>query len=286
MGYRSQTSSRRASAKKYPKSAHEKAKPKTKKRKSTGKFVEETPKPTLKEVVEKTLSSLENLGNQTFALSPFSQYYDDWLVNLKQSISEFESRSDVGVDEDFVNERNKIFTDVERALAERRIKEAEMEAYSKAISENNHLIVDTDAEYAAQTRELSQKRNSDIERLTKKLNDAETELEEVKKMKTSLIFGFTKKAKAKKEEEIAQKINSVKSELELAVQNFAVEQEKLHDEYQKKKQDIIQKVKILEKEIAEAEVDTSIEARKDATKALANAVNALAEKKSESPKSP
>lgn len=279
MGYRSQTSSRRASAKKYPKSPHEKAKPKTKKRRSSRKKVEDTTVPSLEEIVEKTLNSLEKLGTQKFALSPFSQYYDDWLMNLKQTITEFESMSGVNVDEDFVAERNKIFPDVEGALAQRRIKEAEMEAYSKALAENNHLIVETDAEYATQTRDLSQKRNNDIESLTKKVNDAEANLEEVRQMKTSLLFGFTKKAKAKKEAEINQKINAAKSELELTVQNFGVEQEKLHDEYQKKKQSIVEKVKILEKEIADIEVDTSLEARKGATNALTNAVNALLERK-------
>jgi hypothetical protein len=97
-------------------------------------------------------------------------------------------------------------------------------------------------------------------------------------MKTS-IFGFTKKAKAKKEAEVTQKLNAAKTELEIAVQNFAVEQEKLHDEYEKKKQATLEKVQSLEKEIVTIETDSSIETRKAAATALANAVKALLQRK-------
>ena len=91
MSFRPQTGSRRSAARQYSRSAHEK-KAKEKKQRSGGKYLpEETPEFSAKEVVEKTLGSLSKLGNQIFALSPFSQYFDDWLVNLRQIISEFES---------------------------------------------------------------------------------------------------------------------------------------------------------------------------------------------------
>ena len=44
--------------------------------------MEETPEFSAEEVAQRTIGSLGKLGNQIFALSPFSQYFDDWLVTL------------------------------------------------------------------------------------------------------------------------------------------------------------------------------------------------------------
>jgi hypothetical protein len=279
MGYRGQTGTRRSSGEKFQKSSHAKAKTKTQKNKSSVKYApEETPVPTVEEIAQKTLSSLEKLGTQTFALSPYHQYYDDWLINLRQVISEFESNPAVSVDDAFVKDRNQIFADVEGELTKKRLREGELEAAAKTLRENNHLLVETDSQYATQTREFATKGNSDIERLTKNLHDLEAALGRVRQMRTS-FFGFTKKAKAKKEAEATQKLNAAKGELEIAVQTFNVEQEKMHDEYEKKKQATIAIVQTLEKEIVDIEKDSSLEARQAASAALSNAVKGLIQRK-------
>jgi hypothetical protein len=282
MGYRGQTSGRKSSGEKFQKSSHNKAKSKTQKNKSGVKYAEEVSILSAAEIAQKTLTSLSKLGTQTFALSPFSQYYDDWLVNLRQVVSDFEFNPYIGVDEAFVKERTQAFMDVEGELAKRRLKEAELEAAAKTLSETNHLLVETDAQYVTQTRDLAAKRNNDIERLTKNVHTLEDDLAKIGQLKTS-FFGFTKKAKAKKTSDVTKKLVATKAELELAVQNFAVEQEKLHDEYEKKKQTTIEKVQSLENEIAAIETDGSIETRKAAAAALVNAVNALLQRKTVPP---
>jgi hypothetical protein len=181
-----------------------------------------------------------------------------------------------------VKERAQTFEDIERQFAERRLREAELDASAKALAENNHLIVETDAQYASQNRELAQKRNSDIEGLSKTVHNLEEELAKIAQLKTS-FFGFTKKAKAKKEAVVTQKLTATKNELELAAKNFAIEQEKLHDEYEKKKQAAIAKVQVLEKEIANMETDESIEVRQAACNVLVNAVNTFLQRKPASP---
>ena len=101
MSYKPQTGSRRSAARQFSKSAHEK-KVKEKKQRASGKYIEEETEVSAKEVVEKTLGVLSKFGNQIFAISPFSQYFDDWLMNLRQIISEFESNPAIKVDEQFV----------------------------------------------------------------------------------------------------------------------------------------------------------------------------------------
>jgi hypothetical protein len=280
MGYKSQTGSRRSSGRKFQKSQHEKAKAKAQKHTSGGRYAqEETPVPPLGEVVEKTLVKLRNLGSQKFAISPFSQYFDDWLVNVREVLSEFESSPAVVVDEEFVKERSQVFLDVEREFAETRLKETALDETAKNLPDANHLVVQIDAEYAAKSRENGLKRNSEVQRLTRNVHDLEEELDRVSRMKTSLFGSFSKKAKAQKDAEATQKLHSAKNGLELVVQDFKVEQEKLHDEYEKRKQAAMEQVQRIEKDIETLETDGSLEARRAACEALVNGVNALLQRK-------
>ena len=278
MGYRSQGSPRRSSGQKFQKSQHEKAKNKAHKRQAKGKAIREEPEiATPNEIAKKTLSRLKRLGQQKFAVSPFSEYFDDWLINLKEVLSEFESSKSVSVDGGFVNEHERLITKVERELAKLKQGEAALDVAAKELAENNHLLVQLDAEYAAKTREIGSRRNAEIQTLTLNVHNSEGEVERVKAMKTS-FFSFTKKAKAQKEAEATRKLGSAKTELETAVQNFKVEQEKLHDDYEKKKQTVIEQVQRLEKEVEKLETDDSLTVRSSVSEALADAVNALLER--------
>ncbi len=260
----------------FQKTSHEKAKPKNKK--TNKKYVEESPLPSADEAAERTLSSLSRLGTQTFALSPFSQYYDDWLINIRQVVSDFEANPSVNADEPFVAVRTRVLAEVEGELAKLRIREGELNSAATELAKSNHLLVELDAAYATQSRELSAKRNSELESLTRAVHELEDKVAATGQQKTS-FFGFTKKDKAKNLEETTLKLNAAKKELEMAAQNFTVEQDKLHDEYTKKKQDTIAKVQTLEKEVADIETDMSAQPRIAATSALADAVRALKKRK-------
>jgi hypothetical protein len=284
MGPKSQTGSRRSAARKYQKSPHEKAKIKIQKHRPDGKYLqEESSLPSAQGVVEKTLGSLSKLGSQTFALSPFSQYFDDWLVNLHEVLSEFELNPAISVDDEFVEAGSQILTDAERDLATTRLNESALELTAKDLSEKNHRLVELDAEYTSKTRENGLKRNNDVHRLTHNVQNLEEELASIGQLKTS-FFSLTKKGKAKKEAEATQKLHSAKTDLELAIQNFTIEQEKLHDEYEKTKQAVIKQVQSLEKELESLEIDASLAIRQAASKALVNAVNTLFQRKMLSPK--
>ena len=275
MGYR--TGSRK-SGERFQRSQHEKAKTKTHKHKDKSKLSHEETEVTVEKTVEKTLTSIKKLGEQRFAISPFSQYFDDWLINLKEVLAEFESSQAITVDETFVKERERIVFQVERELTELKQAEAALNLKVRELADNNHLLVELDADYAAKTRELGPRRNAEIERLTPNVKQLEEELERVKRMKTS-IFSFTKKAKAKKEAETMHKLESAKAELESVLEKFKAEQEKLHDEYEKKKHATIDRVQELEKDVEKLETDTSTTPRHNASETLINAINALFQRK-------
>ncbi len=278
MGYRSQPRSSR-SGRGHQKTAHQKAKARTRKRKLSQGAIENKHILEAGEVVDKTIGSLRGLGEQKFAVSPFSQYFDDWLVNLRKILSVFESVPDMSVDEAFVKERSQILGEVEGALARRRLEENASEETRRILSEKNHLLVEADADYATEVREIRQKRNAEIEDLTRNVRKLEDQLNEVSKMKTSFFGSFSKKAKAQKQTEIAEKLTLMKKELEMAIQNFAIEQEQIHDTYEKRKQETMEQVQSLEKKIEKTEIDTSQEFRRQASEALVEAVTAFLKRK-------
>ena len=279
MSYRPQASSRRNTGRGRRKLHHEKAKRKGQKHHASGKYaMEESEAPTSEEVVKKTLGRLHSLGSQIFAFSPFSQYYDDWLLSLKSVLSEFETNPAVKVDEEFVKERSHVIAEIEGNLAERRSEEAVLVEATRKLADQNHLLVQIDRDYATATRKLASKRNREIKRLTLRVNDFEEELEEANQMKASIFSPFARKAKSNKIAEVTRKLDAAKSELESVVKAFEVDQEKLHDDYEKQKQEVIKQVRRLEKEIEGLETDVSAEDRREACEALVNAVNALVQR--------
>jgi len=275
MSFRPQIGSRKGAGKQFSKSAHEK-KSKEKKQKQSAKYLqEETPQASVQEVAQKTLNSLSKLGNQIFALSPFSQYFDDWLVSVRQVISEFESNPAVTVDEQFTKERTQIFLDVEGALAQDRLAESNLTEEAKALADNNHKIVEADKEYAEQTRERSNKRNAEVQRLSTKIREVEDKLAAQQEVKIS-FYKFSAKKKATQQlSQTTQELKATKNELEITLHNFAAEQEKLHDNYEKRKQELNENSDRLHKELEKLETDTSPDARRTACDALSDCINNL-----------
>jgi chromosome segregation ATPase len=275
MSFRPQTGSRRSAGRQFSKSAHDK-KAKEKKQRQGGKYLqEEAPEVTPQQVLEKTLASLARLGNQVFALSPFSQYFDDWLVTLRQIVSEFETNPAVTADDQFVKERTQIFLDVEAALAQSRVAESNLTDEAKELADTNHLIVETDKDYAEKTRELSFKRNADVQRLTHRTLELEADISEQEEIKISFYKFTAKKKAAEKLAQTHQDLKNNKNQLEVTLQNFTAEQEKLHDSYEKKKQELNEKSDRLHAELEKLETDTSTAARQAACNALTCAINSL-----------
>ena len=273
MSFKSQSPSRRS--RQFSKTAHEKKSKEKKKRSGPKYLIDEITEVTPQEVAEKTLNGISKLGTQIFALSPFSQYFDDWLVSLRQVVLEFESNPVIKVDEKFQKERMQAFLDIEGALAESRLQESNLTAEAKALAENNHLMVEADQEYAEKTRENSNKRNAEVQRLSNKIHQLEDDLSVQEEIKIG-FFKFNEKKRAQQKlNQLTNDLSASKSELEVTLASFTAEQEKLHDNYQKRKQELSENSDRLHKELEKLETDTSIEARQTVCNTLANAVKTL-----------
>lgn len=275
MSHRPQTG-RQNVGRQFSKSAHEKKSKEKKQRQVAAKYLqEESTKLSSKEITERALAGVNRLGNQIFALSPFSQYFDDWLVNLRRVVSEFETRPVITVDGQFEKERDQIFADVEAALAENRLAESTLTEEAKSLEENNHKITDADREYAEKTREISNKRNLELQRLSRIVLQLEDDLAAQQQVKLGFFKFKEKKQTAEKLAQTNQSLKAAKNELEVSTQNFKIEQEKLHDNYEQRKQELNEISDRLHKQLEKLETDTSVQARQTACNSLVQAINAL-----------
>jgi chromosome segregation ATPase len=237
---------------------------------------------TTEEVADRTLKRLRTLGSQRFASSPYSEHFSRWLLNLKDVLSEFESSPTISADDQFVKERSQILSNVEFELEERRRKEVFLEESIRSLSDSKILLERIEDEYTTRAREIEERKNSEIKRLRNNLDSLRGELDDIARMKAGLFRAISKKAKAQKETETTQKLNTAQRELALAMKNFIAEQERLRDEYERKKQPVIEQIRDYQKEIENIETDGSLEDRRLACEALVNAVNALLQRKTSS----
>lgn len=285
MSFGSHGGSRGNSGAKFQKSNHEK-KSRAKKPKAGAKYLQqETAELTLKEFAEKTVASIERLGNQTFALSPFSQYYDDWLVNLRQVVAEFEASPKVKADEAFTKEREQAFLDIQAALAEKRLQESNLSEGEKALHDVNHQIGDEDAVYAEKTRNLSNKRNADVQQLTNKIRALEEDVASQQEVKLGFFQFGAKKEAARKLEQTQKELDAARTHMDVVIGNFSLEQDKLHDSYVARKQELASKADAMRKELEKLEIDTSVEVRKEVCTRLSNAMNGLVQRLPSTPSS-
>lgn len=251
------------------------AKTKRKKHRSSGsKMWEENQATTSEEVIDRTLNMIHSLGRQKFGLPPFSDHFSRWLINLRGIVSEFEL-SKASVDDQFLKESSQILSNIELELEKVRQQEASCREVIKNLSNNRILLEQIKEEYATKAKEIEGRKESQIKRLSSNIDDLRVELTRISLMKTGIFRALSVKAKAQKEAEATQRVNSAEKELESAVQNFSFEQKKLLDEYEKREQPIIEQIQNQEEEIENQEVDNSIEARRIACEALVNTVNEL-----------
>jgi hypothetical protein len=231
------------------------------------------------DMVRRTLDRLHGLGNQTFAVFPFSEYFDGWLENVRDVLSDFEFEFEIATDGQFGEERSQILSNLEAELDERRKKEASYDFAMKNLSEDRRVLEGIDEDYAVKMGEMERRRNSEIKRLSRTVQDLREELDRITQIKTGVFRSMSKRAKAQKEAEATQRLNFARSKLELVAPNFSAEQERLVKEHTKMQQPIVERMQNLQKEINSIEIDGSLDARRAACEALANAVNAFLKRK-------
>jgi len=281
MGYQPRTRTPRDFGKRSAKTS---SKPKPgRHREARSHRLEETHVPTSKEIVERTLNSLSILGNQRFAVAPFHEHFDRWLLSLRTVISEFGSNPVIAADDELAKETSKVFSDAVEALKNKRLKEASREEalrrINKDLMDQRSLLAQIEREYAAKSKELASRKEQTVKPVASRAAKIRRELNRVVKLRAGFFRGISKKAKALKQAEATHKLESTRSELAELERSFVTEQSRLQDEYAKRKRHVVQAIANHEKEIesleAGVEIDDALDVRRAACDALIKSLNAF-----------
>jgi hypothetical protein len=231
-----------------------------------------------------TLTGLEILRNQTFATHPYQQHFDRWLDSLQTILEDLEASKVIVADTQFKEERIHITSEVKVTLEEERAKEAKRTESIRGLHGSRDLLFHAEQKHSNNVKEFSDRRNQKIKSLTADADALRSEVEEVINSKAGRFERFTK-LKANREGEARSRLAEAEKRLVEARASFAGEEEFLQEEYNAKKQEILEKVAAERREIdrleAESETDSSIEARCVACERLTLAVKALLDRTSQ-----
>ena len=216
---------------------------------------------TSEEIVVKTVNTLQNLGNQVFALSPFSEHFSRWLKDLKVVLFEFESSSAIDVDDQFLKDRSQILSDIESKLEKLRSEEGSCEPLMKELSANRISLAKIEKEYATKRKEFVILKEAKTKALSGKVDSAKKELEQIERIRTGLFRGISKKAKAQKEKEATERVTLALAELSSGLKALDEQEGALRGEYEVQKSAIIDQISREEKEFECQDTDSSLQAR-------------------------
>jgi len=238
---------------------------------------------TEREVSELTLKQLHTLGNQKFGSSPFSEHFDRWLTNVATVLGEFESHPNISVDDQFVSERSQTLTVIKQQLKERHEKEASLNQEITNLSYYKSLLKQIDTEYVTMIGMLKNRKNRETKSLYISIDQLKKEQDKVIRMKTGFFRGISRNDREQKEIEIAQELNDKQRELELIVLDFNAKQKELREEYERKREPVLEQLKKFRKIFQNLETDGSLEERWFACEALIDAVITFLQRKATQP---
>ncbi len=277
MGYQPRIKSPRGTVHGYRRPLRERRK---EKKRIQGRPIQE-PKRTAteREISEATLKRLHILGRQKFGSSPFSEHFDRWLTNLETVLGEFELHPDMNIDEQFVKEREETLALIRLQLEGRRRKEATIDQEIKNLSYHKSLLGQINADYLSSASVLKGQKNAEIKRLHSEIALLKKKQAEVVRIKTGFFRGVSNKEREQKEIAVAQELNDKQTEIELCTLDLKAKQKQLREEYERRREPVLEQIRFFKKIIRELEADGSLEERWFACEALADSLNMFLQRK-------
>ncbi len=249
-------------------------------RKRPGRLLEDGPRLlTQNELVEVTLKRLHTLGAQKFGASPYSQYFDWWLLNVEAVLEEFRLHPEVGTDDQFVVETRDALSMVERQLEDRKAVEEVSVHDVEAISKVKAQLAAAEKEFIARSVALKARKRRELKLLNVQIEEVKREQDAVIRVKTGFFHLTSKKKREQKEAEIVEMLQKRQTDLELAMLSFSKQQRDLKDSYDAVREPLRKQFRNLQKVVGASEVDGSLEERWFACEALIDAVNSYLQRK-------
>ena len=278
MGYRPTPTIRRSSR---PKMERTKPKARNKKTKTNPDFEQEEMTNST-HALDKTIDILRNLGNQKFALPPFDEHFERWFQTLQTILSDLSSNPIATLDDQFLEERNKILSDTESVLKETRTREASSrETIVARLNAEDHLL-QLEREHETDSKRLAAQEKEAVEPLAKSIRSLAEQLQSIAGTRAGFLRGISKEEKSRKESEAKLKLDTAENELKRLTQSFQDRRVALGNKHEEKKNEILTQMNRQQKEDqspgASPEADITAEVRHTACDSLIAAIQMLSER--------
>ena len=283
MGYQP-AKSPKGTNREYKKPLREKGKDKKRLHKGNAQSVQEQRHiATQQEITEDTLKRLHILGNQKFGSFPYSEHFDRWLATVETVLAEFTSNPNIGIDDEFTAECSQALSGIKLTLEQIRRRETTVDLEVKSLAENKNRLQQINNEYATKTSSVRGQKNSELRHLNRQIEQLKKEQETIIRIKSGFFHRVSKKERERREIAIVEELTEKQTQLELAMLDLKQAQKKLREEFDKRKEPVLEDIKKFQKKIEDLETDVSLEERWFACEALIDTVNMFLQRKAVQP---
>jgi DNA repair exonuclease SbcCD ATPase subunit len=283
MGYQPQSKPRKGTTRQY-RPFREKTKTKKHQRRSHAQpFDTQKLPPSAQEISEDTLKRLHTLGNQKFGSFPYSEHFDRWVGTVEAVLAEFAGNPNIGIDEEYTEECQRVLAGIKFTLEQIRRREATINQEITSLAEHKNRLQQINNEFATQAGVLRSQKNAIVRQLNRELAELKKEQDKIIKIKAGLFHRLSKKDRETREIEIVEKVTEKQTDLELAIMDLKQSTKALREEFDKQKEPVNEEIKKYQKRIEDLETDGSLEERWFACEALTDAVNMFLLRKAAQP---
>ncbi|MDR0460432.1 MAG: hypothetical protein LBH62_03200 [Nitrososphaerota archaeon] len=282
MGYQPRTRAPKKTAREYRKAFQEKSKKIVKQSRHVARqFGEEKTVLPQQQVFEITLKRLHTLGNQKFGSSPFSEHFDRWLRTVETVLDEFKIQSDIKVDEQFTKECKQILETIKLQFETYRQQEISLEIQINSLSGTKKRLEQVNKEYQVKSLVLREQKTAMLRQLSKELEVLKEEQNQIVKLKTGFFRGISKKEREQRENFAVQKYIDKQQEFEVKTIEFKEKQKQFREEFECKREFLLEDLKSLKRYTKEIEEDYSLEERWFTCESLKDVLNNFLQRKKE-----
>jgi hypothetical protein len=236
------------------------------------------------EIAQDTLKRLHVLGNQKFGSFPYSEHFNRWIKSVEAVLAEFTANPNIGIDDEFTHETTQTLNSIKTTLDLIQRREVTVTQEVACLSESKVKLQKINNQYSAQASQVRGQKNSEIRRLNREIEVLKQQQESVIRQKTGLFHFRSKKKREQEEISVVEDLTDKQNELELAIMDLKQSQKMLRDEFDRKREPVVEEIKKYQKRIDDLEADGSLEERWFACEALADAVNMFLQRKAVQPK--
>lgn len=231
------------------------------------------------EIAQDTLKRLHVLGNQKFGSFPYSEHFDRWIKSVEAVLAGFAANPNIGIDEEFTHETAQALNGIKTTLDLIQRRELTINQEVAGLSESKVKLQKINNQYATQASTARGQKNSEIRRLNREIEVLKQQQDSVIRQKTGIFHFRSKKKREQEEISVVEDLTNKQNELELAILDLKQSQKALREEFDRRREPVLEEIKKYQKHIDDLEADGSLEERWFACEALADAVNMFLQRK-------